>query len=95
MSENKIEVDTQMLLDLSKIAKKNGKVNEWADLAIDWLEQYLVYENESNEKLRNEALKNCIEVYEQYKRDEVGEFHGCITRCWKVGKRASKDKSSL
>ena len=38
--------------------------------------------------MKDKALGCCIEVYEQYTRAEVNNFHGSIIRCWKIGKRA-------
>ena len=42
------------------------------------------------------ALEYCIEIYHQYTRVEVSNFHGCIIRAWKVGKRVvSKEKETI
>ena len=40
--------------------------------------------------MKSTALEYCIEVYEQYTREEINNFHGSIIRCWKTGKRAVK-----
>jgi len=44
--------------------------------------------------MEDKALEYCIEVYEQYTRAEINNFHGSIIRCWKVGKRASAKPKS-
>lgn len=38
--------------------------------------------------MKDKALEYCVEVYKQYTRAEINNFHGSIIRCWKVGKRS-------
>lgn len=85
----KVEINAETLLHLGELAAQNGTVEKWAELAMEWLNHFNKHEKTDMTRWKSQALEYCVEVYEQYTRAEVGNFHGSIIRCWKVGKRAS------
>lgn len=93
----KIPIDAQALLTLGQVSIENGTQDKWMDIALEWLEHYINQDkqNEDMDRWKKQALEYCVEVYQQYTRAEVGNFHGSIIRCWKVGKRACKDNTSV
>lgn len=41
-----------------------------------------------NNKLKDQALKACIEIYEHYEKFRLAPLHGSVYGAWKIGKRA-------
>ena len=42
-------------------------------------------------ELECQALEHCVDVYEQYTKEEVNNLHTSIVQCWEVGRRAIKN----
>jgi len=51
--------------------------------------------DENFKRWKNQALEYCMEIYEDYTREEIARFSSSIQRAWKVGQRARKEKEKI